>query len=161
MWGGQGITDPRWRIARWLLTLALCALPFAFGALRTMGVPVLPALIVHGVIALGAAAVTWAAWRRNLTTKVPIVAAASLLVSPYLLGHDSVLMMVPIGWLIVNQRRTAIVVLLWAISILAVAAVGPNPTPIAAIIAIVVMWQEAAQPDPVSEARIPASAAAF
>jgi len=133
----------------------------AFGALRTMGVPVLPALIVHGVIALGAAAVTWAAWRRNLTTKVPIVAAASLLVSPYLLGHDSVLMMVPIGWLIVNQRRPATVVLLWAISILAVAAVGPNPTPIAAIIAIVVMWQEAAQPDPVSEARVPASAAAF
>ena len=118
----------------------------AFGALRTMGVPLVPALMVHGAIVIGAAAATWVAWRRRLTTRVPIVAAASLLVSPYLLGHDSVLMMVPIGWLIVNQRRPAIVVLLWAISILAVAAVGPNPTPLAAIIAIAVMWREAGEP---------------
>jgi hypothetical protein len=115
----------------------------AFGALRTMGVPVVPALIAHGTIAIGAAVITWLAWRRNWPTRIPIVAAASLLVSPYLLGHDSVLMMVPIGWLIVHQRRPAIVVLLWAISILAVAAVGPNPTPVAAILAIFVMWQEA------------------
>ena len=115
----------------------------AFGALRTMGVPVVPALLVHAAIAIGAAVATWLAWRRSWPTRVPIVAAASLLVSPYLLGHDSVLMMVPIGWLIVHQRRPAIVVLLWAISMLAVAAVGPNPTPVAAILAIAVMWQEA------------------
>jgi len=114
-----------------------------FGALRTMGVPVVPALIVHGAIAVGAAVVTWVAWRRKLATRVPIVAAATLLVSPYLLSHDSVLLMVPIGWLIVHQRRPEIVVLLWTISILAVAAVVSNPTPLAAIIAIAVMWQEA------------------
>jgi hypothetical protein len=114
-----------------------------FGALRTMGVPVVIAMTIHATVALGATVVTWMAWRRKLPTRVPIIAAASLLISPYLLGHDSVLMMVPIGWLIVHQRRPAIVVLLWAISILAVAAVVANPTPLAAIIGIVTMWQEA------------------
>ena len=131
-----------------------------FGALRTMGVPVVPALAVHGAVALGAAAATWIAWRRNLPTRVPIVAAASLLVSPYLLGHDSVLMMVPIGWLIVHRRRPAIVVLLWALSILAVAAVGPNPTPVAAIIAIAVMWLEARNLHAAPPARADAAAGA-
>ena len=128
-----------------------------FGALRTMGVPATPALAIHAAVAVAAGAATWLAWSRRLSTRIPIVAAASLLVSPYLFNHDSLLLMIPIGWLIVQQRRPWTVVLLWGISVLAVTGIGPNPTPLAAIIAIAVMWREAVQPT-VSAAASPEAA---
>lgn len=118
-----------------------------FGVLRLMGVETVPALVVHAAIAAAAVCATWVAWRRKLSTRVEIVAAASLLVSPYLFNHDSLLMMIPIGWLIVHRRRPFIIALLWALSVLAVTAIGPNPTPFAAMIAIVVMWSEAVRPE--------------
>ena len=118
-----------------------------FGALRTLGVPAAPALAAHAAIALGAIVVTWIAWSRRLETRLPILAAATLLISPYLFNHDTLLMMIPIGWLVVHRRRPGTVALLWGLSAVAVTALGPNPTPIAALIAIAVMWKEAAQPD--------------
>jgi hypothetical protein len=118
-----------------------------FGILRFAGVPAVAALAVHGAVAAGAACATWTAWRRKFSTRVEIVAAASLLVSPYLFNHDSLLMMIPIGWLIVHRRRPFIIALLWALSLLAVTAIGPNETPLAAIVAIVVMWSEAVRPE--------------
>ena len=118
-----------------------------FGALRTIGVPALPALVFHGAAAVIAAVLTWIAWSRKMSTRIPIVASASLLVSPYLFNHDSLLMMIPIGWLIVHQRHPAVVALLWGLSLLAVIAVGPNPTPLAAIIALAVMWREGSPED--------------
>jgi alpha-1,2-mannosyltransferase len=117
-----------------------------FGDLRTVGIPIVPALIVHTAIAAAAAAVTWVAWRRDLPTRVPIVAAASLLISPYLFNHDALLMMIPVGWLIVHERRPAIIILLWALSFVSLMAIGPNVRPLAAIIAIAVMWQEGTRP---------------
>jgi hypothetical protein len=125
-----------------------------FGALRTMGVSLVPALVVHAAVAAAATAVTWLAWRRNLATRVPIVAAASLLISPYLLNYDTLLMMIPIGWLVVHQRRPALVVLVWAIAAVAIAAVIPNPMPIAAMLLVAVMWQEGLRSEAAAEDRI-------
>ena len=114
-----------------------------YGALRTMDVPAATAIALHSSLALVAAAMTWLAWARRYDTRVPLLAAATLLVSPYLFNYDSLLLFIPIGWLIVRQKRPAIIILLWVLSFAALFAKLPNPTFIAAAIALVVMWREA------------------
>ena len=90
-----------------------------------------------------AAAAAWLAWSRRYDTRIPILAAASLLISPYLFNYDSVLLLIPIGWLIVQRKRPLIIIALWALSAIALFAKMPNPTFIAATIALFVMLQEA------------------
>ena len=114
-----------------------------YGALRTIHVPAAPAMALHAGLALIAAAAAWLAWSRRYDTRIPILAAASLLISPYLFNYDSVLLLIPIGWLIVQRKRPLIIIALWALSAIALFAKMPNPTFIAATIALFVMLQEA------------------
>jgi hypothetical protein len=69
------------------------ASPFAF--LRYVGVGAPAALIAQAFIAAGATAITFIAWWRIWEEKVGILAAATLLMSPYLLTYDALLLIVP------------------------------------------------------------------
>lgn len=113
-----------------------------YGALRTLAVPESVAMALHAGLALVAAVLTWLAWVRRYDTRIPLLAAASLLISPYLFTYDSLLLLIPIGWLIVRRERPWLVILLWTLSFVALFAKVPNPTAIAAAIALWVMWRD-------------------
>lgn len=115
------------------------ASPFAFA--RHLGIPQTPALALHALVALAAAAVTWRAWRARREDRVAVLAAATLLVTPYLFTYDALLMVVPLGWLIVRERHPRVVALVWLFCLLPIATyfggyAGPNTIPLAAILAL-------------------------
>lgn len=115
------------------------ASPFAF--LRFLGIPATIGLAVQGVLLAGAAVLTWVAWSEDWKEKVPILAAASLLVSPYLLTYDALLLLVPMGLWISEQRRPRAIALIWICCWLPIAHFlklydGPNTIPIAALLAL-------------------------
>jgi hypothetical protein len=117
------------------------ASPFAF--LRYLGIGESAALAVHGVIAVLAAGLTWIAWSRRWDEKVPILAAATLLASPYFLTYDAVLLIVPAAYLIARNRFWE-VGLLWLLAALPVAHFfqlyeGPNTVPLAAMLSLALM----------------------
>lgn len=116
--------------------------PFAF--LRYFGVGVAAALTAHAAIAAAAAMLTWVAWSRKWDERIPILAAASLLISPYLLSYDSLLLVAPLGWLIGARRSSPAIVLIWLLCFFPVLHhfrlyAGPNPVPLAALIALFVL----------------------
>jgi len=72
-----------------------------FGAVRMWGAGVAAAYIFQGVVALyAAAAVIWI-WRNDLpfALKAAALAVGSVMVSPYVLQYDLVLLALPIAWL--------------------------------------------------------------
>lgn len=109
-----------------------------FAFLRYWGVDQMIALTAHAVVAAAAAALTWIAWSRNWKEQVPILAAATLLIPPYLLTYDALLMIIPMGFWLKSQPRGRLAGLLWLSCFLPVAFHfnlyrGPNTVPLAAI----------------------------
>ena len=112
-----------------------------FAFLRWFGVDQTVAMGMHGVVALAAAVVTWVAWSRNWSEQVPILAAATLLVPPYLLTYDALLMIVPIGYWVMQKPRPYLAGFLWLLCFLPISFYfyiyrGPNTVPLAAILAL-------------------------
>jgi hypothetical protein len=115
--------------------------PFALA--RFVGLPQALALTVHVVVALGATIITARAWWLKLDIRLPVLAAATLLASPYVFTYDALLMVVPIAWLIRAGRQwTAALVWLCCLSPVLnyfTPYVWPNLVSPAAIICIWVM----------------------
>jgi hypothetical protein len=110
-----------------------------FAFLRYFGVDQTIALTVHAVVAAAAAVLTWIAWSRNWKEQVPILAAATLLIPPYLLTYDALLMIIPMGFWLKDQPRGRLAGLLWLLCFLPVAFYlnlyrGPNTVPLAAMV---------------------------
>lgn len=121
------------------------ASPFAFA--RFLGVPQSAALVMHALIAAAAALLTWRAWALGLDRRVPILAAATLLIPPYLFTYDALLLVVPIGWWVREQRHSYWVAIVWVLCLLPVASYfnfyrGPNTIPIAAMISLWVLYSD-------------------
>ena len=115
------------------------ATPFAFA--RYFGVAQPAALAVHSVIALAAAVLTWVAWWQDWREKVAILAAATLLIPPYLHTYDSLLLVVPLGFWVTEQWRPWLFAIVWLLCAVAVSNVlqlyyGANTVPIAAILSL-------------------------
>jgi hypothetical protein len=114
------------------------ASPFALA--RFLGLQQSSALMVHSAVAFVAAALTARAWWLRLEERVPILAAATLLMSPYSYTYDALLLIVPIGWMISNGRYQYIPVV-WICAFLPLITyytpfVGVNLTSIAAVICL-------------------------
>ena len=110
-----------------------------YAMLRFFEVPAAAALWVHGIVALAAAALTARAWAFDLEPKVPILAAATLLVPPYLFTYDALLLTLPMAWLLQQRKRRASFTAVWLLSLLPVVSyVTPfvNTIPLAAIAAL-------------------------
>ncbi|WP_309601524.1 glycosyltransferase family 87 protein [Sphingomonas sp.] len=99
------------------------------------------ALSVHIGIASIAALIVWTAWRNDWACKVPVFAAATLLISPYLFTYDAVLLAAPLAWLTMRKPGWAMVV--WCLALVPllrnVGYPGPNAIPLAVIAALVAM----------------------
>lgn len=106
---------------------------------------------LHWGVAAGAATAVWLAWRRGWDSRVPVAASASLLISPYLFAYDSVLLVSPLAWLYVRHPRWA--ALVWLLAALQLVRAfggydGPATTPIAAALAIAMMWRSERESKP-------------
>lgn len=109
------------------------------------------ALVLHGAIAASAAAVVWLAWSRDMEGRVPMLAAATLLIPPYLLNYDTLLLALPFAWLATKGRGPAIMGALWILAGLPVAAyfglyAGPNTLPLAAVLSIIACCERRPRP---------------
>ena len=139
-----------------------------YASFRLIGVPASLAFAGQVMAAIGAAAVTWRAWSLRLDTRGPTLAAASLLVTPYLLTYDSILLIIPMGWFITRQRHPAALVLIWLLCLLPIISYsgvykGPNTIPIAAILCLWLLYRDEKQPvvdEPASAASAAAPSAA-
>ena len=110
-----------------------------FALMRWLGAGHSAALAVHIAVAMAAAVAVWRAWRDDWDSKIPVLATASLLVSPYLFAYDTVLLVAPLAWL--ATRRPAAAAAVWALSLVPlVASFGPyalsSTLPLAIVLAL-------------------------
>lgn len=115
-----------------------------YGALRLAGAPAALAWAAHGLVALAAAAAAGHIWYRKEDPgiRAAALAAATALASPYLFVYDAAILVVPFLWLIGQRRALPLAGLAWAILMLALVQTvgwsgGPNLTPLAAIVLLV------------------------
>ena len=99
---------------------------------------------IHGIVAVAAIVLTWIAWSRNWEEQVPILATATLLVPPYLLTYDALLMIVPIGFWVRERPSPYLAGVLWLACFLPISLYfhmyrGPNTVPLAAILSLWVL----------------------
>ena len=101
---------------------------------------------------------------RPLPARVPILAAATLLVPPYLLTYDTVLLVVPMVWLMRQGRHPSAAAVAWLCCLTPVLSrftplVWPNLIPLAAIICLAALHMEVSVlrfREPASTRRAPA-----
>ena len=113
------------------------ASPFAL--LRYFDVPSSIAVAVHSVIAISATALVARAWALKLEERISILAAATLLVPPYLFTYDGLLLALPLGWLLRTKQNRVTFALVWLFTVLPVLAYFtpfPNTTPLAALLSL-------------------------
>ena len=116
---------------------AKLASPYAFA--RYFGLNSTVSLALHWSVAAAAAWVVWGAWRRAHAHKVPILAATTLLVPPYIMTYDGLFLVVPLAAL------TGIpALLIWTLALLPLLGdfgfySGPNTISLAAGLSLVIL----------------------
>lgn len=121
-----------------------------YAALRHAGMPIAQAMAVHAVAAVAAAAAVWRVWRGSADSMArgAVLAAASVLASPYLFLYDTLPLVVPIAWLLAVGDRRWLVVGVGCLPFAGVAqnwmlSDAPNLTPIASIALLVLAYHRA------------------
>jgi len=112
-----------------------------YALLRFIGLPQAAAMTAQVMTALIAAWLVWRAWRLEKEERGAILAAATLLVPPYLFTYDALLLAVPALWLLKHPRERWVYPLIWLLCFLPIANFfdlypGPNTIPLAAILCI-------------------------
>ncbi|WP_324806465.1 glycosyltransferase family 87 protein [Sphingomonas sp. LY29] len=133
-----------------------------YALVRSLGVGADAAWVAHGLVALGAATMVWLAWRGDHPGKVAILAAGTLLLPPYLLTYDCILLGLAVAWLIGDARRLGLGVVVFLLSLVHVGGVFRlyppiNGLPVAAMLAMgAIFWLgRRAERDDGAEASLP------
>jgi hypothetical protein len=94
-----------------------------YSALRLAGLGNQPAWACHILVALAAAAMTAIVWRgrHDLSAKMAVLVAASMLVSPCLYVYDTVVLLIPLLWLLGQGESRRWLVPLWLLPIPSIA----------------------------------------
>lgn len=126
-----------------------------YASFRLMGVPAPYSFAAQAIAALVGAWLTWRAWSLRLDTRGPTLAAATLLVTPYLLTYDSILLIIPMGWFIQKQKHPVAVVVIWVLCLLPIISYsgvykGPNTIPVAALFCLWLLYRDG-QSQPATE----------
>lgn len=127
---------------RW--NLAEIASVFSF--FRFLGVGQAAALALQLVSAILAAALTWRAWADGHENRSALLAASTLLVSPYLFTYDSLLLILPLATFL-DRKEWAKLAIAWTLLLLPLAGgfglyAGPNMVPLAAGLCVWWLWAE-------------------
>jgi hypothetical protein len=114
-----------------------------FAFMRWFGASESISWTVHAVVALLGAAMLWGAWRQDWDCKVPVLASAALLISPYIFTYDAVLLIAPLSWLALRKPVWAGAV--WVLSLLPLGTAfgiydGPNSIPLAVTVSLASLW---------------------
>ncbi len=112
-----------------------------FAFLRFFGVPQAAALAIQGAAALVAAFLTWRAWVTGDERRIAILAAATLLVPPYLFTYDSLLLILPLATFLRDEKHKWRAPIVWVLILLPVLGYfglypGPNTVPVAAMLSL-------------------------
>jgi hypothetical protein len=91
-----------------------------YASLRQAGLAAEVAWTLHILTASAAAASVWLVWRRPVEpgAKAAVLAAASMLVSPYIYVYDSMLLILPILWLVSARVDRRLIIALWLIPLI-------------------------------------------
>lgn len=97
-----------------------------YAALRQSGMPQEVALAVHFAVAAAAALFVWRVWRSDVEplAKAAVLAAATMLISPYLFLYDGVILALPFLWLARSAERPMVLAPLWMLPFVSVALIG-------------------------------------
>lgn len=128
-----------------------------FGFFRFLHAPQPVALAAQALVAVAAAALTWRAWAARNEQKVAVLAAATLLVPPYVFTYDSLLLVLPLSILIQDRHRP------WRAAILSLCLLlpllgyfgfypGPNTVPVAALLSL--WWMNAAEREAATDPKL-------
>jgi len=115
-----------------------------YALLRYFGIAGAIAMPIHLAVAAVAAMMVWHSWRQDRPGKEAVLAAGTLLGTPYLLTYDGVLLALPMAWLLLAGART-LALLIWGLALLSVVAIAglypvPNMLSIGAIVALVACY---------------------
>lgn len=126
----------RWPWAELASTFAFC---------RWFGIAPAFSLAIHGIVAAAATFGVWQAWRTDHPAKIAILAAGTMLIPPYLFTYDSLLLVVPISFLMRQGRNPVVVGLIWLGCLLPVASYfglypGPNTISVSAAASLLVLY---------------------
>lgn len=133
-----------------------------YAALSMGGVPATLALTAHGLVALIGAAAIWRIWRRpdgDPLDKAAALAAASLLVSPYLYGYDMLILIVPLLWLLGQGENRALLAVLWCLPLVSLLQdwglpVIANPLPFVSLMLLSLVYRRVMTKDSAPSALI-------
>lgn len=97
-----------------------------YAAVRQVGAGLELAFAVHLVVAAAAALLVWRIWRSDddATAKAGILAAATLLASPYVFPYDAVLLVVAFFWLAQRGAPALPLAILWCLPLLTIAQIA-------------------------------------
>jgi hypothetical protein len=119
-----------------------------YGAARQLGIGPGAAIAVHGIVALAAAALVWRIWRSQAeaAVKVAVLAAASMLMSPYLFLYDGLILVPAFVWLARESRRYGVLLALWCLPLLMIGQIAlfgasVNLNPVAPIALLALLWR--------------------
>jgi hypothetical protein len=112
-----------------------------YALVRFAGLTETVAMTAQVVIALIGAWLVWRAWRLKMEERGAILAAATLLVPPYLFTYDALLLAVPALWLLKHPRERWVYPVIWLLCFLPIANFfdlypGPNTIPFAAMLCL-------------------------
>jgi hypothetical protein len=110
-----------------------------FAFLRYFDVPQNPALVLHSLVAVAAIVMVCRAWWHDLDERDGILATATLLIPPYLLTYDALLLVIPTLWLIDKRRHLWVIPVAWLFCFLPIAGYfeyyrGPNTISLAVML---------------------------
>lgn len=121
-----------------------------YSALRFDGLGAAPAWIAQGVTSVVALVAVCLFWHRSRDWGVrgASLAAATALASPYLFGYDTLLLIVPLAWLVARGRYALWLALCWALMLLGLLqglglAGAPSLAPLVPAILLALVWREA------------------
>jgi hypothetical protein len=97
-----------------------------YAAARLAGLASGPAILLHALVLMAAAAAVWRIWRSDCDygAKVAILSAATLLASPYVFFYDAVILVPAFLWLAREKVHPAILLALWCLPLLMIAQIA-------------------------------------
>jgi hypothetical protein len=120
----------------------------AFAAARLWGLGVMPSYALQAAVSMLAAfSAAWIWWRtRNFAMQAGALVTASLLITPYMMDYDLVMLALPIAWLALQGRRSgflpwekSILLLAWALPLFARTLAGKAMIPIAPLVMMLLL----------------------
>ena len=119
-----------------------------YAAARQLGVAPALAIAIHAIVALTAAVAVWRIWRSpaEAAMKVAALAAASMLISPYLFFYDGLILVPAFFWLASESRRPGLLLALWCLPLLMIGQIvlfgtSLNLNPVAPVAFMALLWR--------------------